>query len=218
MYSLCMDRQQILERIGDGGVHVCAVTKTRSVSEVEGLLREMPEVDSIGENRWPDCEEKFLYFKDIEKHFIGPLQSNKVRKVLPLVDVVQSVDSMKLLRRIDVVAGELGKVVDFTFQVNVSEDPLKRGIEPGDLGDVIEEYLGAGLKNVRLIGLMTIGRNCEVSERKKYFKEFKSLFDGINSKYFKDNPLPILSMGMSSDYVEAIEAGATMIRIGSCLF
>jgi len=198
-------RQEIIEKIPKH-IKVCVVTKGRTIEEVKNLLEDCPQISIIAENRWPDCEEKFQEFH-LEKHFIGRLQSNKLNKVLPLVDVIQSVDSIELLQKI---SQKTQKPIGFTFQVNISQDPSKQGINLGDLRSIIEK--SQDLPNVKLLGLMTIGSQ---NNQEKYFTEFKTLFDQINSEYFK---MPILSMGTSADYKIAIKCGATMVRIGSCLF
>ncbi len=199
-------------------VSICAVTKGRTVAEVESVLKQFPFIKVIGENRWPDCEEKFKHFHDLQKHFIGPLQTNKIRKVVKITDVIQSVDSFDLLQKVDRIASEENRKIKFCFQVNISHDPQKQGIEPDMLFEIIEDYLSANLQNVELVGLMTIGSQDSDEKRYEYFKEFKELFDKINAKYFSSSPLPVLSMGMSEDYQLAVKAGATMVRIGSALF
>ncbi len=188
-------------------VKVCAVTKGRTIQEVQNLLNDLPDIQIIGENRWPDCEEKFKHFQNLERHFIGPLQSNKINKVLPITDVIQSIDSIELLKKI---SARTTKTIKFTFQVNISKDSAKQGIDEDNLRPAIEEALKA--PNVELIGLMTIGTK---ENQEKYFSDFKNLFDEINAEYFK---MPILSMGMSDDFETAIKCGATMVRLGSCLF
>jgi len=207
--DLKKQRQQVWNEVPEG-VQLCAVTKGRTVGEVESLLQDIPQLKIIGENRWPDCEEKFLHFSQLERHFIGPLQSNKVRKVIPLIDVIQSVDSLKLLSRINSVAGELGKTIKFTFQVNISEDQAKSGISPGEISSIMSQYKDANLQYVELIGLMTIGEITNSPEQ--YFHKSKTLFDQVTPG------LPILSMGMSKDYPKAVQQGATMVRIGRALF
>lgn len=174
-------------------VQICAVTKGRSIQEVEALLKKHPQIKIIGENRWPDCQEKFDHFGNtkmfpkLEKHFIGPLQSNKINKIVPLVDVIQSVDSAKLIEKIDQAAGALGKKIKFCIQVNVSEEPQKHGISKEQLDNLIEFYLSKNFKNLELIGLMTIGEQTSLEERRKYFAEFKKFFDEANEKHFSEN-------------------------------
>lgn len=208
-----------LEMIVDK-VEICAVTKNRSITEVEVLLKEFPQIRIIGENRWPDCEEKFKYFKAKGKqcHFIGRLQKNKVRKVLPLVDMIQSVDSQELLMKLEEVANDLNKPVQFLLQVNVSADVAKAGIALDEVDAFIEWYLAEGFKWMKLAGLMTIGAQTDLADRAAYFEKLHTKFVAINDKYFTDLPLSFLSMGMSEDYQQAINAGSTMVRLGGALF
>lgn len=196
-------RQQIWAKIPPH-VQVCAVTKGRTIEEVQNLLNDLPQIKITGENRWPDCEEKFRHFAGLQRHFIGPLQSNKINKILPITDVIQSVDSLELLQKI---SDRATKPIEFTFQVNISNDPNKQGIAPANLHQIIAK--SANLPNVKLIGLMTIG---EQNNQENYFTDLKKLFDQIKK------PMPILSMGMSDDFETAIKCGATMVRLGSCLF
>lgn len=110
------------------------------------------------------------------------------------------------------VASELGKTVQFCFQVNISDDPNKQGISPEQLTSIIQEYQERQFRNLEWVGLMTIGAQSALEERREYFRQFKKLFDQVCPE------LPILSMGMSEDYQIAIEEGATMVRIGRALF
>lgn len=214
-----MDRvENAKQKANIGSLEICAVTKNRSIDEVENLLIDLPGIKIIAENRWPDCEEKFIHFKNLEKHFIGPLQGNKVRKVVPIVDVIQSVDSLRLMKQIDIVAGESNKIIKFCFQVNISGDPAKSGVDENELTTFINEYINANFKNIRLVGLMTIGANINPTDRAPYLRKLKNLFDRINAKYFPNSPLAILSMGMSDDFEIAIREGSTMLRLGTVLF
>ncbi|PIR55246.1 YggS family pyridoxal phosphate-dependent enzyme [Candidatus Peregrinibacteria bacterium CG10_big_fil_rev_8_21_14_0_10_36_19] len=199
-------RQEIWAKI-PSHVQVCAVTKGHSVKEMEALLQDLPHLQIIAENRWPDCEEKFQKFINLKRHFIGRIQKNKLNKILPLVDVIQSVDSLELLK---LISQKTTKPLEFTFQVNISNDPAKQGIAPENIRQIIKE--SQKLPNVKLIGLMTIG---DLQNQEKYFQEFKKLFDKLNSEFPK---MPILSMGTSEDFELAINCGATMVRLGSCLF
>lgn len=220
-------RRKIFEKCKN--VEICAVTKNRSIEEIAGLLSDLPDLKIIGENRWPACTQAFQTFSEnpttgtkLSHHFIGPLQSNKIKKVLPLVNCIQSVDSAKLLDSISKSATELDKNIDFLIQVNISHDSEKSGIEPENLQTLIEHYLAIQQSGFRqkthLHGLMTIGAQTEPKERQKYFAALRKLFDQINSEYFKKEPLRVLSMGMSEDFELAIKEGSTMLRLGSCLF
>lgn len=197
---------------------ICAVTKKRSIKEIEEVLSTHPEIKDIAENRWPDLKETFKHFSNYTRHFIGPIQSNKLRNIIFFVDVIQSVDHIKYLKTINQYAEQYGKTIKFCFQVNISHDAQKRGLMPDHIAEAIEHYLSSNYSNLQLIGLMTIGAQVSLEEREVYFKHFKQLFDHINQKYFPDSPLPVLSMGMTDDYREAIKAGSTMVRLGRALF
>lgn len=198
-------RQKIWEQCK--GVQLCAVTKGRTIEEIQSLITDLPDLKIIGENRWPDCQEKFTHFTSLKRHFIGPLQSNKLNKVLPIIDCLQSVDSESLLARI--------VTTPFLIQVNISRDPAKSGIDPGQLRPFLETCIKAGNPPQ---GLMTILAQEASAARQRHFATLRDLFDQINSEYFAASPMPTLSMGMSSDYELAIQEGATMVRLGSCLF
>jgi len=212
------NRQKFFNYTDIHNAKICAVTKGRSIEEVKNLLIELPEINIIAENRWPDCQEKFIEFKNLKRHFIGPLHSNKIKKVVPLVDCIQSVDSIELLDKINKACISAGRKVEFYFQVNISMDPKKGGLTPKESYKAVESYLSCGYSNVQLTGLMTIGAQSDIVSRRKYFTKMRHLFDNINSEYFSNEPLKVLSMGMTQDYQMAIECGSTMIRVGSGLF
>ncbi|MBI4234952.1 YggS family pyridoxal phosphate-dependent enzyme [Candidatus Peregrinibacteria bacterium] len=222
--SLNERRQAIFQQCEN--IKICAVTKGRSIEEISSLLEDLPDLRIIGENRWPDCVNTFEAFKKhpetghkLSHHFIGPLQSNKIRKVLPDVDCIQSIDILELLQKVSQISVEIAKPIDFLIQINISHDPKKTGIAPENLRQFIEHYLANfNITQVHLRGLMTIGAQTDQKERQKYFAELRKLFDQINSKYFKNEPLKTLSMGMSEDFKLAIKEGSTMVRLGSCLF
>jgi PLP dependent protein len=197
---------------------ICAVTKQRSLEEIQTMLTANPQIKIIAENRWPDCESAFKHFTALKRHFIGPLQSRKIPKVIPLIDCIQSVDSIELLEKIQLHCSKLSKTLDFCFQVNISQDPSKNGIHPEKLKAKIEDYIKGNFPNLKLIGLMTIGAQSSIPERKKYFKDFRQLLDQVNAEFFPNTPLPTLSMGMSEDFEIAIESGSTMLRLGRILF
>ncbi len=184
-------------------ISILAVTKTRTLDEINlaidgGIL-------NIGENYVEEAYEKYPYITsvNVKKHFIGHLQSNKAKRAVEIFDVIQTIDSIKLLEKID----SLGKKIDVMFQVNTSSDSNYHGIYFDEFDDFYKNVLELQLKNVNITGLMTIAskddpRTC-----------FKRLFN-IKQK----TKLDVLSMGMSHDYEIAIEEGATMIRLGTKIF
>ncbi len=196
----------ILQELSE--VTLVAVTKNHTVDEINPLLE--AGVKHIGENRWQEASEKIDEIpEEITKHFIGKLQTNKVKFVVPKFDVIQSVDSFKLAIKIDHEAEKIGKKMPIFIQVNISEEPQKSGVLPENLEALIAEV--DTLDHLELQGLMAIVMNTEdPEERRDYFRKMKELQ--------VKHGLKELSMGMSDDYKIAIEEGATMVRIGSLLF
>lgn len=168
----------------------------------------------IGENRVNELLEKYEHYdKSAELHFIGTLQKNKVKYIIDKVSLIHSVDSLGLIDEINKRASKIDKVMDVLLEVNSGREENKGGILPEDVCDFYEK--AKSLSNVRVRGLMTMAPICETKEEYlKYFGLTKELFD----KLFKDEENAILSMGMSESYKYAIEAGATLVRVGNGIF
>ena len=171
----------------------------------------------IGENRVQEFLSKENdVTKAVHKQFIGHLQTNKVKDIVGKVELIQSVGSLKLARAINAQSEKLGIVTDVLIEVNIGEEESKSGISPEMLEELVSEI--RELPAVRLRGLMAIPPVCEEpSQNIPYFDKMCKLFIDIRDKN-KDNNISILSMGMSDDYVQAIEHGATMVRLGTALF
>ncbi|MBI5755112.1 YggS family pyridoxal phosphate-dependent enzyme [Candidatus Peregrinibacteria bacterium] len=198
-------------------VTLVAVTKNRSVSEIREAIR--CGVKVIGENRVQESEEKFalLGALSVQKHFIGHLQTNKVNKAVELFDMIESVDSERLAGALNVAAKATGKVLPVLIQVNIARDPRKFGIFEENMEDFLKKALL--WPHLKIQGFMTIGRlEADEAEQKKYFQALHSLFEQMRTAKFSGMDLQYLSMGMSGDFIPALECGATMIRIGSGIF
>lgn len=190
-----------------------AVSKTKSIDEIMAAYNEGARV--FGENRVQEIEEKFTFRpKDMSLFLIGRLQKNKVKKAVKLVDRIESVDSISLLEKINSEAEKIDKRMDILFEVNSSGEENKGGFRNKE--ELFSAVLYAQkLKNVRLLGLMTVGPiGSDIEKNIKAFKYTKSLYDEINKTYH----LSVLSMGMSGDWKEAIEEGSTEVRIGRAIF
>lgn len=188
---------------------IMAVTKGVSIDKVIPVL-EKKEITLIGESRWQEAKEKIhLLPKNIEKHFIGHLQTNKVQEVVDHFDCIETVDSVKLAKAINVAAMKQNKVMPVFLQINISNDEHKYGIPVSEIGLVIQ-YIKE-LKHLSLIGLMTITADDQSNEKTR--SDFRSMKQ-LQQKY----ALSELSMGMSKDWQIAIEEGTTIIRLGTCLF
>lgn len=190
---------------------LCA-TKTQCTEDINYLIS--LGCTHIGENRVNEVLEKYdSYDKSASLHFIGTLQTNKVKYIIDKVSLIHSVDTVGLLKEINKRAEKIGKVMDILLEVNSGKEENKGGIMPEDVCDFYEIAKEYG--SIRVRGLMTMAPRCNTREEYlKYFSLTKELFD----KLFKDDESAILSMGMSESYKYAIEAGATMVRIGSSIF
>lgn len=193
-------------------VTLLAATKMQTVEDINYLIS--LGCTHIGENRVNELTEKYeFYDKGAELHFIGTLQTNKVKYIIDKVSLIHSVDTVGLLKEINKRAEKIGKVMDILLEVNSGKEENKSGIMPEDVREFYE--LTKEYKNIRVRGLMTMAPRCNSREEYlKYFSLTKELFDEL----FKNDENAILSMGMSESYKYAIEAGATMVRIGSSIF
>ena len=190
-------------------LRIVAVTKTHPVERVRAARA--AGMTMLGESRVQEAEPKIEAVPDAEWHLIGRLQSNKVRRAVRAFAVIHSVDSPDLLRRIDEVAAEEGRVPKVLLQVNVSGEASKAGFEPSAVGRVDEP------STVRLVGLMTIApMGTDQAAARGIFSRLRMLRDDLAERLGR--PLPELSMGMSADAEAAAAEGATLVRIGTALF
>ena len=170
----------------------------------------------LGENRVQEAESKAPALPDARWHLIGPLQSNKARRAVELFEVIESVDSVDLARRLDRLAGEVGRApLGVYLQVNVDRDEAKAGFQP----DALEAELPAliELANLRPLGLMTVGRLVGTAEEARpTFVRLRELSERLRARVHGLGAG--LSMGMTDDYEVAVEEGATVIRVGRALF
>lgn len=199
-------------------VDIVAVTKNRTTQEILNLPIG---IAIIAENKIQEAEQKFQNFPEtsrkFEKHFIGTLQKNKVKKAVILFDCIQSVDNLELAKKINTEAAKLNKIQEIYIQINISEDTNKNGFLKSEIKDAISQI--KKLPNLKLTGLMTILKNnLTSSDSLKYYCEMKILFNKINKTILKNEQLRHLSMGMSDDWEQAIAAGSNMLRIGRAIF
>lgn len=175
-------------------------------------------ISYIGENRVQELLSKEAgVTEEVRKHFIGHLQSNKVKDIINRVEMIESVDSLKLAREISKQAVKNNKTMDILIEVNIGKEESKSGFFPEETKDAIKEI--AKLEGVKIKGLMTIPPICEENEEiHKIFKKMYNLFVDISSEKIDNSSMDILSMGMSDDFEAAIEEGANLIRVGSALF
>lgn len=196
-------------------VTLVAVSKTKSVEEIMEAYKEG--VRDFGENKVQELEEKYeLLPKDIRWHLIGGLQTNKVRKVIGKTYLIQSLDRESLALEINKRAEKTGILVDTLIEVNIGEESQKAGILTKDLEEFVT-FL-KDLKHIRVRGLMAIIPQGSEEENRKYFKKMYELFQKLSQVRQERFTMEVLSMGMSMDYVTAMEEGSNMIRVGTGIF
>lgn len=175
-------------------------------------------IEVIGDNRVQELISKENEVnKNVTKHFIGHLQTNKVKDIVGRVTLIESVDSLKLAETIGRQAEKAGKCMDILLEVNIGNEESKSGFKENEIVKNIENI--AKISGIRVKGLMAIPPVCENSEdNRKYFLKMRQLFIDIRDKNIDNVSMEILSMGMSGDYETAIECGSTEVRIGTLLF
>jgi len=199
-------------RAVDDNVDFMAVTKTVTPEAVNHAIS--LGIKLLGENRVQEYESKRDFYDPAARiHFIGHLQTNKVKYIVNDMDLIHSVDSLKLAAEIDKQAEKIKKIQNVLIEVNIGEEESKSGVSPENLEQLLAEI--AVMKNIHVKGLMTIppSQNSE-----KFLYKMQELYLDISSKNMDNIDMDILSMGMSGDYVKAIEYGSTLVRIGTALF
>ena len=195
---------------------LCAATKMNDADRVKEAVA--AGVDCCGENRVQEIQAKrpLGAYTGKPLHFIGHLQTNKVKYLVGVVDLIESVDRLELLECIEKQAEKVGVVQNILFEVNIGAEEAKSGFAPGDVFAAAEHALDC--PHVRVQGLMTIPpADADRETNMRYFQEVRALYVDINAKLFH-NELKCLSMGMSADYADAIACGATMVRVGTAIF
>ncbi len=209
--------KQLIADLGSHDVTLVAVSKTKSVEEIKELY-DLGQRD-FGENYVQELIEKQLQLpKDTRWHFIGHLQSNKVKQITSFIHLIQSVDSLKLLLEINKQAQKDNRVIDCLLQIHIAQEETKFGLDENELNELIHTNSNElhKLKNVKITGLMGMASfTDDMNKVRNEFKYLKSLFNKFKTQ---NSELRTLSMGMSSDYPIAIEEGSTMVRIGSLIF
>lgn len=192
-------------------VLLVAAIKSRTLDEVNEAVA--AGISAVGENYVQEAENIFPGLgRPVEKHFIGHLQKNKVKKAVPLFDVIETVDSVELAAEIDRRCGEIGKVMRILIEVNSGREGQKAGVFPENVGSLVTEL--QGFRNIELTGFMTMGPWLEDPEKlRPYFRETNLLF-----QRYRNERIRSLSMGMSDSWRIAVEEGANIVRIGTALF
>ena len=198
-------------------IMLCAATKMNDADAVRQAIA--AGVDLCGENRVQEltAKQKENAYDGAPVHFIGHLQTNKVKQVVGKVDLIQSVDSLRLLRAIDAEAAKQGIVQDILLEVNVGEEESKSGFEVCEVLPILEQI--SEFPHIFVRGLMAIPPISQNSgDNRKYFQKILQLSVDIRAKKYDNVLVNCLSMGMSDDYEDAICCGSTMIRVGTAIF
>ncbi len=208
-----------IEAVSNGAdIRIVGATKTVDASVINYAAENLGLTD-IGENRVQELVAKYdsLQKDRLNIHFIGRLQTNKVKYIIDKVCLIQSVDSIGLAAEIDKQAKKHGRIMDILIEVNVAGELSKGGAAPDEVVGLAEKI--SGLPNVRLVGLMSVPPKDDGDEEYRiHFKKTGELLETLEKNRLVDVGHPVLSMGMSDSYECAVECGANMVRIGSALF
>ena len=198
------------------GVELIGVAKTRSLEEIQEAVD--AGVRNIGENYVQEAERAYQKIGPTVKwHMIGHLQSNKAKKAVRIFDMIETIDSVKIVMAIDRACGDIGKVMPVLIEINSGEESQKAGVMPEDAIPLIKEM--TVFNNIRINGLMTMGPfSGEPEDARPYFRRTREIFDEIKNRNLSGVEMKYLSMGMSNSYKVALEEGANLIRIGTKIF
>ena len=218
MFDVVKNLHEVLDTLPDG-VKLIAISKFHPKEYIEVAYREGQRI--FGESHEQELAGKVESLpKDIEWHFIGHLQTNKVKYIAPYISMIEAVDTVKLLKEINKQAAKHNRVINVLLELHIAEEDSKYGFTP----DACREFLKSGewreLKNVHISGLMMMASNVEDQEQIRKEMTFASnLFDELKATYFSDDPeFKERSWGMSHDYPIAVECHSTMVRVGTAIF
>jgi pyridoxal phosphate enzyme (YggS family) len=217
--SITANISAIKKEIGNTGVKLIAVSKTKPIESITEAYEAGQRL--FGENMVQELVEKHEKLpKDIEWHLIGHLQTNKVKYIAPFINLIHSVDSLKLLQEINKQALKNNRVIDCLLQLEIADEETKFGMDMAEAIELLRSDEFQELKNVRICGVMgiaTLTDNPKMTSEEFY--ELSTFFKGLKDTFFRKEPaFKEISMGMSGDYKLAIEKGSTMIRLGSTIF
>jgi pyridoxal phosphate enzyme (YggS family) len=217
--SITANISAIKKELENSSVKLIAVSKTKPIESITEAYQAGQRI--FGENMVQELVEKYEKLpKDIEWHLIGHLQTNKVKYIAPFINLIHSVDSLKLLQEINKQALKNNRIIDCLLQLEIADEETKFGLEIAEAIELLRSEEYSELKNVRICGVMgiaTLTDNPKITAEEFY--ELSIFFKGLKDTFFrKDEAFKEISMGMSGDYKLAIEKGSTMIRLGSTIF
>ena len=200
-------------------VTLIAVSKTKPVSDLQEAYDAGQRI--FGENKALEMRDKYQELpKDIQWHFIGHLQTNKIKYIAPFVTLIHAIDSLPLLEAVNKEAAKNSRVIDCLLQFHIAQEETKFGLDMEEAKSLLESESFKDLKNINICGVMGMATfTDDVVQVRNEFKNLKNIFETLKENYFKANDsFKEISMGMSDDYPIAIEEGATMVRVGSKIF
>ena len=218
MYDVKGNLRQVLANLPQG-VRLVAISKYHPNEFIEAAYEEGQRV--FGESHEQELRQKHETLpKDIAWHFIGHLQTNKVKYIAPYVTMIEAVDSLKLLREIEKQAAKYERVIDVLLELHIAEEETKYGLTAEALHELLEGGEWRQMQHVRICGLMMMASNVDDEQQiRSEFRQAHSLFDEVKARYFADVPsFCERSWGMSHDYLIAVQEGSTMVRIGTTIF
>lgn len=218
MYDVKGNLKQVLAKLPQG-VRLVAISKYHPNEYIEAAYEEGQRI--FGESHEQELRQKVDSLpKDIEWHFIGHLQTNKVKYIAPYISMIEAVDSLKLLREIDKQAAKNERVIDVLLELHIAEEETKYGLTPEACRELLADGEWRSLKHVRICGLMMMASYVDDEQQiRNEFRIAKNLFDELKAQYFADAPwFKERSWGMSHDYPIAVEEGSTMVRVGTSIF
>ena len=200
-------------------VTLVAVSKTKPISDIQEAYDAGHR--TFGENYPQELRDKHEALpKDIQWHFIGHLQTNKIKYIIPFVTLIHSIDSANLLEAVNKEAKKHERVADCLLQFHIAQEETKFGLDLEEARQLLESDTFKNMENIRICGVMGMATFTDDEEEvRKEFQHLKAIFDTLKQDYFAGQPqFKEISMGMSEDYPIAIEEGATLVRIGSKIF
>ena len=217
-YDVKGNLRKVLGNLPDG-VRLVAISKYHPNEYIQAAYDEGQRI--FGESHEQELRQKHTSLpQDIQWHFIGHLQTNKVKYIAPYVTMIETVDSLKLLREIDKQAERCGRTIDVLLELHIAEEETKYGLTPDACRQLLADGEWRQLKHVRICGLMMMASFVDdEAQIRSEFRQGHELFDELKARYFADAPyFRERSWGMSHDYPIAVEEGSTMVRVGTTIF
>ncbi len=218
MFDVAKNLHEVLDTLPDG-VKLVAISKFHPKEYIEAAYREGQRI--FGESHEQELAGKVQSLpKDIEWHFIGHLQTNKVKYIAPYISMIEAVDTVKLLKEINKQAAKHNRVINVLLELHIAEEESKYGFTPDACREFLKSGEWRGLKNVHISGLMMMASNVDDKDQIRKEMTFASnLFEELKAMYFSDDPeFKERSWGMSHDYPIAVECHSTMVRVGTAIF